>query len=84
MADNGLRGVNLTGWLTLESWVTPELFVGSGALTELALAESLGTARYQRLVRSHRESFITADDFRRIASRGFNAVRLVLHWFVLC
>jgi glucan 1,3-beta-glucosidase len=30
MAENALHGVNLTGWLTLESWVTPELFSGLG------------------------------------------------------
>lgn len=83
MADRALHGVNLTGWLALESWVTPELFAGSGALDERALAFSLGTERYQELVRAHRASFITAEDFRRIASRGFNAVRLVLPWFVL-
>ena len=83
MAEKGLRGVNLTGWLNLESWVTPELFAGSGALTERALAKSLGEARYQDLIRAHRATFITPEDFRRIASRGFNAVRLVLPWFVL-
>ena len=83
MVDKTLHGVNLTGWLSLESWVTPELFAGSGAIAERELAASLGTERYQELVRTHRASFITAEDFRRIAARGFNAVRLVLPWFVL-
>ena len=83
MADRALHGVNLTGWLTLESWVTPELFAGTGALDERSLAIALGTERYQEMVRAHRASFITAEDFRRIAARGFNAVRLTLPWFVL-
>ena len=30
MAGHPLHGVNLTGWLTLESWVTPELFAEAG------------------------------------------------------
>ena len=32
MAQRALHGVNLTGWLTLEAWVTPTLFADSGAL----------------------------------------------------
>ena len=30
-----LHGVNLSGWLVLEPWVTPSLFAGTGAFTEL-------------------------------------------------
>ena len=41
MGNNTLHGVNLTGWLTLESWVTPELFAEAGALDEEALEASL-------------------------------------------
>ena len=37
MADGTLHGVNLTGWLSLEPWVTPELFAEAGALDEDAL-----------------------------------------------
>ena len=82
MGGRSLHGVNLTGWLTLESWVTPELFAGEGALDEEALAVSLGARRYADVVRRHRESFVTRDDFARIAARGFNAVRLPVPWYV--
>ncbi len=77
-----LHGVNITGWLTLESWVTPELFSDSGALDEEALLVSLGARRYRRVVEEHRASFIGREDFTRIASRGFNAVRLSVPWYV--
>lgn len=77
-----LHGVNLTGWLTLESWVTPELFAEAGALDEEALVTSLGHRRYVDHVRHHRAEFITRDDFARIAARGFNAVRLPVPWYV--
>ena len=74
MADGTLHGVNLTGWLSLEPWVTPELFAEAGALDEDALLKGLGARNYAEVVRRHRNSFITRDDFVRIASRGFNAV----------
>lgn len=83
MSERALHGVNLTGWLTLEPWVTPSLFAESGALDEGALATALGTSRYQSLVKEHRASFMSAADFTRIASRGFNAVRLTVPWYVL-
>lgn len=82
MSTHPLHGVNLTGWLTLESWVTPELFAEAGALDEEALAIALGPRRYADFVRSHRATFITKDDFVRIAARGFNAVRLPVPWYV--
>lgn len=82
MAKHPLHGVNLTGWLTLESWVTPELFAEAGALDEEALVTALGASRYAELVRRHRETFVTREDFVKIASRGFNAVRLPVPWYV--
>ncbi len=81
MASRALHGVNLTGWLTLEPWVTPSLFADSGVLDEASLVASLGRDRYGELVKAHRESFITAADFIRIAARGLNAVRLVVPWY---
>ena len=37
MAHGALRGVNLTGWLTLEPWVTPEPFARTGCVDEAQL-----------------------------------------------
>ncbi len=81
MAGSALHGVNLTGWLSLEPWVTPELFAESGSLDEDSLVDALGERRYADVVRRHRETFITKEDFDRIASRGFNAVRLPVPWY---
>lgn len=82
MADRALHGVNLTGWLSLESWITPELFAGTGSLGEREIVSTLGRELYRDLVREHRASFITKDDFELIARRGFNAVRLPVPWYV--
>lgn len=82
MSARPLHGVNLTGWLTLEPWVTPSLFVDSGVLDEAALVSSIGREDYQGLVRAHRADFMSQSDFLQIASRGFNAVRLPVPWYV--
>lgn len=77
-----LHGVNLDGWLVLETWVTPALFAPTASLDEESLANRLGRDEYNRVVREHRETFITEHDFLRISSRGYDAVRLPVPWHV--
>lgn len=83
MDQTALHGVNLCGWLVLESWVTPSLFASTGAFDQAGLKAAVGDDRYEQLVEQHRSSFITEQDFHRIASRGYNAVRLPVPWTVL-
>ena len=82
MQERALHGVNLTGWLSLESWVTPDLFAGTGSLNEEDIVSTLGEANYADLVREHRSTFVGEEDFELIARRGFNAVRLPVPWYV--
>ena len=82
MAHGALRGVNLTGWLTLEPWVTPEPFARTGCVDEAQLIKALGVEDYHNLVKAHRSSFIQSSDFVSIAARGFNAVRISVPWYV--
>lgn len=82
MENRALHGVNLAGWLNLESWVTPELFAGTGALGEQGLLTTLGEELYNDLIEEHRNTFVTEHDFSLIASRGFNAVRMLVPWYV--
>lgn len=82
MAERALHGVNLTGWLSLESWITPEMFAGTGSLGEYGLVATLGRELYHDLIEEHRQTFVTEDDFELIAKRGFNAVRLPVPWYV--
>ncbi len=75
-----LRGVNLGGWLVLEKWMTPSLFVGLQAKDETSWCVELGR-RADGLLRQHWHNFISADDFAWLAERGINAVRIpVGHW----
>jgi glucan 1,3-beta-glucosidase len=75
-----IRGVNLGGWLVLEKWMTPELFEGTDAIDEYHLLDALGDQK-ETIIKHHRETFITLDDFKWIKAHGINTVRLPLgHW----
>lgn len=77
-----MHGVNLAGWLVLEAWVTPTLFAGTGAFDEASLAACLRPAQLEKMLKTHRETFITEADFANIAARGFDTVRLQVPWYV--
>jgi glucan 1,3-beta-glucosidase len=75
-AQGKWRGVNLGGWLVLEKWITPSLYAGTKAEDEYSLCESLGKSAAAGRLERHRDTWITAEDFRWLAGRGINAVRL--------
>jgi glucan 1,3-beta-glucosidase len=77
-----LRGVNLGGWLVLEKWMVPTVYRGSDASDEYGLCLALGNQAKARLD-EHRETFITAEDFRWIKQCGLNAVRLPVGYWAL-
>jgi glucan 1,3-beta-glucosidase len=77
-----LRGVNLGGWLVLEKWMVPDVYRGTDAPDEYSLSLALGDKAEARLQR-HRETFITAEDFRWIKNCGLNAVRLPVGYWAL-
>jgi glucan 1,3-beta-glucosidase len=77
-----LRGVNLGSWLVLEKWMVPDVYHGVDAPDEYSLCLALGNEAGIRLNR-HRETFITAEDFRWIRDSGLNAVRLPVGYWAL-
>jgi glucan 1,3-beta-glucosidase len=77
-----LRGVNLGAWLVLEKWMAPDPYRGTDAPDEYSLCLDLGDEAKSRLDR-HRETFITAGDFRWIRDCGLNAVRLPVGYWAL-
>ena len=64
-----IHGVNLSGWFIPETWVSPSLFAATGAANAVELQRALGPAVYSERLRHHFETFITEDDFRRIAAK---------------
>lgn len=81
MTGETLHGVNLSGWLMPESWVTPQLFEETGADDDLSLLERLGAEEYNRRVGQFRDHFVSEADFRAMAARGFDAVRIPVPWY---
>jgi len=78
-----IHGVNLGGWLVLEKWIKPTLFAGETAEDEYTLCQSLGREKAASLLQHHRETWITADDFKWLAAHGINSVRLPVGYWVL-
>jgi glucan 1,3-beta-glucosidase len=77
-----LRGVNLGGWLALEKWMVPTVYSGTESEDEYGLCLGLG-AQAKPHLQQHRETFITAEDFRWIKERGLNAVRLPVGYWAI-
>ena len=82
-ADSKWRGVNLGSWLVLEKWITPGVFANAQGGDEYTLCKELGKAKATARLKQHRETWITAEDFKWIATRGLNAVRLPVGYWIL-
>jgi glucan 1,3-beta-glucosidase len=76
------RGVNLGGWLALEKWITPSVYAGVRAEDEYTLCQELGKARAVARLKQHRETWITAGDFKWMAAHGLSAVRIPVGYAV--
>ncbi|MCF0119508.1 MAG: cellulase family glycosylhydrolase, partial [Limosilactobacillus mucosae] len=82
MEQDKIKGVNLGGWLVLEKWMAPHLFDGTNADDEYYLPQELSEKEYLARITQHRSNFITEADFLRIASTGFNLVRIPVPYFI--
>lgn len=73
-----INGINLGGWLVLERWMTPSLFLNVTVEDEYGLS---GMPDRKKILKQHRDTFITEKDFKTIAEAGFTCVRLPIgHW----
>lgn len=79
---NKIKGVNIGGWLVLESWMKGSLFKGLPALDETTYCAHLGCEEASRRLREHWDTFITEEDFAWIASHGLNAVRIPVGFWI--
>ncbi|OAL06241.1 glycoside hydrolase [Phaeosphaeriaceae sp. SRC1lsM3a] len=81
-----VRGVNLGGWLVLESFITPSIFEshsepGYPIIDEWTLCEKVGQSKCAEVLKPHWDTFVTLDDFWKIKNAGFNLVRIpVGYW----
>nr|CCA23489.1 unnamed protein product [Albugo laibachii Nc14] len=82
------KGVNLGGWLVLESWMTQSSNVWKNVdetiqkQGEYATMKFLGHEVGDRLFSEHRETWITEQDIIDIASAGMNLVRVSTGYWI--
>ncbi|KAF9507650.1 glycoside hydrolase family 5 protein [Hydnum rufescens UP504] len=79
-----VRGVSLGGWLVLEPWITPSLFVNTGnpnIVDEWTFAQLQNTNTARSALQNHWSTFYTESDFSAIAAAGLNHVRIPIGYW---
>lgn len=74
-----LKGINLGGWLIMETWMSPVLDTDEKmAYSDVIriLEKRFGNEKADELIELYENSFITEQDFERIEKLGFNCIRL--------
>ena len=77
-----IRGTNLGNWLVLEKWMEPEMFSGTNTEDETWLSRTLGQEKLQERMETHRDTYVTEEDFKIIKSHGMNTVRIPVPYFI--
>ncbi len=76
-----LRGMNLGGWMLQEGYMMKPGFGGTqGAVKKILYAAGMSDAAVETFYQGWRDNFITKPDIDFIASKGFNCVRLPMHY----
>ncbi|QRW18432.1 Cellulase (glycosyl hydrolase family 5 protein) [Rhizoctonia solani] len=95
--EDHMRGVNLGGWLVLEPFISPALYEpyqpsapgygGIHAIDEWTLCQAIAanssSGGVAKVIEEHYATFITEEDFAKIAAAGLNWVRIPIpYWAV--
>lgn len=84
-SDRPARGVNVGGWLSLEPWITPDMFnypQNLGIVDEYNLCKHLGSSCASTLEK-HYSSFVTESTFAEIADAGLDHVRIPFSYWAV-
>lgn len=85
-----VRGVNIGGWLVLEPYITPSLFEkfrindqndDGIPVDEFHYCKRLGYEEASKRLISHYDTFYTEQDFKDIAAKGLNLVRIPIGYW---
>ncbi len=77
-----IRGTNLGNWLVLEEWMDVGMFEGTGAKDEVWLNRLMDKDTLARLMKEHRDTYVTEQDFKDLSGHGVNLVRIPVPYFI--
>ena len=78
----GFKGVNLGNWLVLEKWMHPAMFSETDAEDETWLTRLMEKEQLLARLEAHRKSYITKQDFAKIAKLGLSLVRIPIPYSI--
>lgn len=86
-----VQGVTLGGWLLLEPYITPSLFLAFNSTTnstqkdipldEFRYCKALGYEEAHKRLQHHWNTFYTEEDFKQIKKLGLNTVRVPIGYW---
>lgn len=77
-----IRGINFGNWLVLEKWMSAAAFGDCPEEDETWLARTTPFEQLAAQMKTHRDTYITGEDFRFVKEHGFNLIRLPVPYFV--
>ncbi|GME85109.1 unnamed protein product [Ambrosiozyma monospora] len=85
--NDKLYGVNAGGWLLLEPYITPSIFIDVGGddssmpVDEYHYTKQLGKKEASEKLQKHWSIWITEDDFEKMVEYGLNFVRIPIGYW---
>lgn len=77
-----IKGTNLGNWLVLEKWMQEDLFLETDTEDETWLNRKADPKKLAAAMKQHRDTYVTGEDFKVIASHGMNMVRIPVPYFI--
>lgn len=77
-----IRGTNLGNWLVLEKWMQEDIFLETDTEDETWLNRKADPKKLAAVLKQHRDTYVTEEDFQIIASHGMNMVRIPIPYFI--
>lgn len=78
-----LRGIGLGGWLVPEGYMLHTPGYGSPTSIRNMMQDLIGEQDTKEFFRLYRANYVTAKDIEKIATWGFNSIRLPFHYELL-
>jgi len=84
--DGVYRGINLGGWLVLESWLTPSLYSTHGVASgqgEWQFCDTVGRDQCGDVLTPHWDTWVTEERIATLAAAGLQYARIPLGYWIV-